>query len=68
MEPAMPSSVTAAIQALSKIGSIKAKEYLEHYLDSPGEVIHQAAEQALSEVETGEGALSFQPGRFDSSL
>ena len=43
----MPPSVMAAIQALGKIGGIKAKEYLEHCLNSPSEVTHQVAKQAL---------------------
>ena len=50
----------AAIQALGKIGDTEAKEHLQHCLNNPSEAIHQAAEQALQELEAGEDPLSFR--------
>ncbi len=48
-----------AIQALGKIGGTKAKECLEHCLNSTSEAIRQSAEQALNELKTKEDPLSF---------
>ncbi len=50
----------AAIQALGKIGGTEAKEHLQHCLNNSSEAIHQAAEQALQELEAGEDPLSFR--------
>ena len=50
----------AAIQALGKISDTKAKECLEHCLNSLNEAICQAAEQALNELKTKEAPLSFR--------
>ncbi|MFC2048399.1 HEAT repeat domain-containing protein [Chloroflexota bacterium] len=47
----------AAIQALGKIGSNKAKECLEQCLDSASEAIQQATEQALNELAMKETPL-----------
>jgi len=49
----------AAIQALGKIGGTTAKECLESCLNNTSEAIHQAAEQALNELEAKETPLSF---------
>ncbi len=50
----------AAIKALGKIGASEAKGCLEQCLDNPNEIVHQAAKQALYELEGGEEPLSFQ--------
>jgi len=50
----------AAIQALGKIGGNEAKKCLEQCLDNPGEIVHQAAEEALEQLETEEDPLSFK--------
>jgi len=50
----------AGIRALGKIGGNEAKEYLEQCLDNPSEVIRQAAEEALHELEMGEDPFSFR--------
>ena len=49
----------AVIQALGRIGGTEAKNCLEKCLDDPNEVIQQAAEQALHELEVGEEPLPF---------
>jgi HEAT repeat protein len=50
----------AAIKALGKIGAPEAKGCLEQCLDNPNEIVHQAAEQALYELEGGGEPLSFR--------
>jgi len=50
----------AAIKALGKIGASEAKGCLEQCLDNPNEIVHQAAEHALYELEGGEEPLSFR--------
>jgi len=57
---------TAAIQALGKIGGAEAKECLEECLDSTSEVICQAAEQALRQLEVEEEPFSFKFETFDT--
>ena len=47
------------IRALSKIGGTEAKNCLEQCLDDGNEVIQQAAEQALSDLNEGEEPLPF---------
>ena len=49
----------ATIQTLGKIGGTKAKECLQQCLDDPSVAIHQAAEQALQELERAEELFSF---------
>jgi HEAT repeat protein len=43
----------AAIKALGKIGAPEAKVCLEQCLDNPNDIVRQAAEQALYELEGG---------------
>ncbi|MFC1913163.1 HEAT repeat domain-containing protein [Chloroflexota bacterium] len=50
----------SAFQALGKIGGAQAKTHLQHCRKNPGEVIRQAAEQALEELSAGEDPLSFK--------
>jgi len=49
----------AVIQTLSKIGGTMAKQCLKQCVDNPSEVISQAAEQALQELEEQEDLFSF---------
>jgi len=49
----------AGIRALGKIGGNEAKECLEQCLDNSSEVIRQAAEEALHELEMEEDPFSF---------
>ena len=48
------------IQALGKIGGSEAKECLKQCLNNPSEVILQAAEQTLYELEAEEDSFSFR--------
>lgn len=50
----------AAIQALGKIGGTEAKKCLELCLNNPGEVIRQATQEALEQLEAEEDPLSFR--------
>ena len=50
----------ATLRALGKIGGSKAKECLQQCLGNPREVIHQAAEQALYELEAEENPFTFK--------
>lgn len=50
----------AAIHALGKIGGSEAKSCLEECLHNSSELIRQAAEQALQELEAWEDPLSFR--------
>ncbi|MCL0091694.1 HEAT repeat domain-containing protein [Dehalococcoidales bacterium] len=50
----------AAIQALGKIGGSEAKRCLEQCLNNPSEVIRQAAEQALNQLEAEENPFTFR--------
>ncbi len=50
----------AAIQALDKIGGSEAKKCLEQCRDNSSEVVQQAAEQALDELEAAEDPFYFR--------